>query len=248
MSYNYKLIIAYDGTQYCGWQMQPNGVTVQELLQKNIAIILRQDVVVIGSGRTDAGVHALGQVAHFHFSDRINLYRFHASINGLLPADIRVKEVVEAPLDFHAQYSAMGKIYHYHIHLDRVADPFQRLYCLHVKEKIDIDKLKEAARQFLGTHDFTAFANEAHSGCAAHDAVRTLFRLDIVEQSGGIRLEFEGDGFLYKMVRNITGTLLEIAAGKRAVEDVAELFEKKDRRLSGKAVPPQGLFLVKVHY
>lgn len=248
MTHNYKMIIAYDGTKYCGWQIQPNGVTIQELLQKHIATILRHEVVVIGSGRTDAGVHALGQVAHFHFPDAIDLYRFQGSINGLLPLDIRVREVSEVSPDFHSQYSATGKIYHYHLHLDRVLDPFHRLYRLHVLEKIDVELLKKAARLFLGTHDFTAFANEAHSGTAAHDAVRTLFRLDVVEQPGGIRLEFEGDGFLYKMVRNITGTLLEIAAGKRQMEEIDEIFAKKDRKLSGKAVPPHGLFLVQVNY
>ena len=248
MPHNFKLTIAYDGTAYSGWQVQPNGLTIQEILQDKIAIVLRSEVKVIGSGRTDAGVHALGQVAHFHFPDPIDLYRLRGALNALLPTDIRVYEIVEVPLDFHAQYSATGKIYHFHLHLAPVSDPFNYLYRWHVREKIDLGLLEAAAKLFIGTHDFTSFANEAHAGCAAHDAVRTLHRLDIVAQPGGVRLEFEGDGFLYKMVRNITGTLLEVAAGKRPIDDIKTIFAAKDRRKAGQAAPPQGLFLVQVHY
>lgn len=248
MSHNYKMIIAYDGTQYCGWQIQPNGLTIQEILQKNLVIILRQHVNIIGSGRTDSGVHALGQVANFHVSEPQDLKRLHTSINGLLPFDIRVKDITEVPLDFHAQYSVKSKTYHYHLCLDRIMSPFDRLYQYHVRHKIDISLLKKAAGLFLGSHDFTSFANESHTGSAANDAIRTIFRLDLIEQSGGIRLEFEGDGFLYKMVRNITGTLLEIAAGKRSIDDIERLFMKRDRKLAGKAVPAHGLFLMKVDY
>lgn len=248
MTYNYRMIIAYDGSKYHGWQIQPNGQTIQEILQKNLAIILRKEVLVIGSGRTDAGVHALGQVANFLLDKSVDVFRLRGSLNGLLPPDIRVKEIIESPLVFHAQYSAIRKTYHYHLHFDRVQDPFQRLYSFHVKEKINIDLLKNALRLFLGTHDFTAFANENHLGSAATNAVRTMFRLDLIEQNGGVRLEFEADGFLYRMVRNITGTLLEIAAGKKSIEDVPKCFEKKDRRLTGQAAPALGLFLVKVDY
>lgn len=248
MSHNYKLTIAYDGTLYSGWQVQPLGPTIQEMLQEKIAIILRREVVVIGSGRTDAGVHAMGQVAHFHYPEPLDLYRFHGSLNALLPSDIRVNEIIEVPLKFHAQYSAIGKIYHFHLHLSPVMDPFQRLYRLRVREKIDLSLLEAAAKLFVGTHDFTSFANEAHAGCAAHDAVRTIYRLDIVPQPGGVRLEFEGDGFLYKMVRNITGTLLEVASGKRPIDDINAIFAAKDRRRAGQAAAAQGLFLMHVHY
>lgn len=248
MPHNYKLTIAYDGTAYCGWQIQPNGRTIQEILQDKLAIILRQEVVVIGSGRTDSGVHAQGQVAHFHFPSAIEIFRVHGSLNSLLPSDIRVYDFVEVPPDFHAQYSAIGKTYHYHLHLDPVQDPFRRLYSLHIREKIDLSLLQQGAKLFAGTHDFTSFANEAHSGCAAHDAVRTIHRLDIIEQSGGVRLEFEGDGFLYKMVRNITGTLLEVASHKRPLEDIQKILAAKDRRLAGKAAPPHALFLMHVKY
>lgn len=246
--HNYKLTIAYDGTDYCGWQVQPNGISIQELIQKQASIILRENITLIGSGRTDAGVHALGQIAHFHASPIPDLSRFQLSLNALLPKDIRILHSEEAEKNFHAQYSAVGKIYHYYLHLDPVIDPFKRFYSLHVKGKIDLDIVKEAASVFIGTHDFTSFANESHSGSASRDPVRTLKRLDIVEQPGGICLEFEGDGFLYKMVRNIVGTLLEVAAGKIPKEDVSCILAARDRKLAGQAAAPQGLFLFKVIY
>jgi pseudouridylate synthase I len=248
MTKNYKLTISYDGTNYCGWQVQPNGVSIQEVIQKHLKTILRTEITIIGSGRTDAGVHAMGQVANFLFPETVDIYRLHGSINGLLPPDIRINNIVEVPADFHAQYSPKGKTYHYHLHLDRVQNPFRRHYNLHVKEKIDLECLKEAAKLFVGTHDFTSFANEAHLGTASRDPIRTLKRLDVVNQEGGIRLEFEADGFLYKMVRNIVGTLLDIGAGKLSKENVKEIFNAKDRRQAGKAAPPHGLFLMHVDY
>lgn len=246
--YNYKLTIAYDGTNYCGWQIQPNGISIQEILQDKIKIIAREDVKLIGSGRTDAGVHAFGQVAHFRCNKELDVNRFAHSLNALIPEDIRVIEMERAALDFHAQYNAKGKIYHYNLHLDQVMDPFRRLYAYHVLEKIDLAQMQRAASYFKGTHDFTSFANEAHRGTAAHDPVRTLDRLDIMMELGGVRLEFEGDGFLYKMVRNIVGTLLEVGKGKLQPEDIASILNAKDRRKASQAVPPQGLFLVEVKY
>lgn len=245
---NYKLNISYDGTNYCGWQTQPNGTAIQEVIEKHLATILKQKTPIIGSGRTDAGVHAFGQVANFHFSSPIDLYRLHGSLNGLLPQDIRIKSIEEVPLDFHAQYSPKGKTYHYHLHLDRVQNPFKRLYSLHVREQIDLTILKEAAKDFIGTHDFTSFANEAHLGTASRDPIRTLRRLDVVDQEGGVRLEFEADGFLYKMVRNIVGTLLDISSGKLQKQKLKSIFNSKDRRNAGKAAPPHGLFLMHVDY
>lgn len=244
----YKLTIAYDGTNYHGWQIQPNGITVQEVLMEKSVIILRQPVKIIGSGRTDAGVHAHGQVAHFAINEEIDQNKYFGSINALIPKDIRILKIESASDDFHAQYSAKGKTYHYHLWLDRVQDPFKRLYSLHVLEKLDLNLLVQASKIFLGTHDFTSFANEAHTGCAAYDAIRTIKRLDFIPQDGGLRMEIEADGFLYKMVRNIMGTLLDVARGKMQMEEISELFEKQDRRLAGKAAPPHGLFLYQVDY
>lgn len=246
--HNYKLTIAYDGTNYCGWQVQPNGISIQEVIENKLGVILRTKTRIIASGRTDTGVHALGQVANFRALKIPDLYRFFGSLNSLLPLDIRILSVEEVPADFHAQYSPTGKIYHYHLHLDPVQDPFKRLYSVLVREKIDLNALKAAAALLLGTHDFTSFANESHLGSASRDPVRTLKRLDVIEEAGGVRLEFEGDGFLYKMVRNIVGTLLEVAAGKRTKEELALILAAKDRKKAGQAAPPHGLFLVKVHY
>jgi tRNA pseudouridine38-40 synthase len=241
-------VLAYDGTDYCGWQVQPNGVSIQELLQSALKTILQEDVVVVGSGRTDAGVHALGQVAHFHSKKTINLTKALESLNGILPRAIRVFTLEEVDETFHARYSAIGKEYHYHITLARYQSPFQRLYSWHVVHRFDRTAFERAAEQLVGTHDYRAFANESHLGCASVDSVRTIRKLAVVSEEQGLRLEFEGDGFLYKMVRNITGTLVEVALGKRTVKSVEELLHSQDRRLAGQAAPPQGLFLVRVSY
>lgn len=246
--YNYKLTIAYDGTSFGGWQIQPNALSIQQIIQDLIRKITRSKAILIGSGRTDAGVHACGQVAHFICPNELDLYRFLYSLNSLLPSEIKVKSIEQVPLTFHAQKDAVTKIYHYHLHLNKTPDPFKRLYSYHIREKIDLTLLKEASQLFIGTHDFSSFANEAHKGAAARNAVRTLNRLDIVPEPGGVRLEFEANGFLYKMVRNITGTLLEIAQGKRPIEDIHQLLLAKNRRKAGMAAPPHGLFLFKVNY
>src|SRR5205814_82447 len=167
---------------------------------------LRAPTDLTGSGRTDAGVHAKAQVAHFSCSSKIDIQRLMGSLNGLLPRDIRIMQIQMVADDFHARYSATGKIYHYHIQLDRNLSPFNRHYSVYVTHPIDLHLLKQAAALFIGTHDFSSFANQAHSGSAARGAVRTLKRLDVIEEPGGLRLEFEGNGFLYKMVRNIVGT------------------------------------------
>jgi len=244
----YRITLCYDGTGYGGWQVQPNATSIQSLIQKALLTILREETLVTGSGRTDAGVHALGQVAHFETSEPIAIRSVLYSLNGLLPRQIRVLEMYEAPDSFHARYSAKGKIYHYHLHLDPILNPFTRLYSLDVCHKVDVDLLKIAAACFVGTKDFSAFTNEAHQGSAAIHAVRTLKRLDVIAEPGGVRLEFEGDGFLYKMVRNITGTLLDVCAGLVPLSEIEPIFQSKDRKKAGKTAPPHGLFLMQVHY
>ena len=170
------------------------------------------------------------------------------SLNGLLPPDIRILKLEPTTESFHAQYSALGKIYRYHLYTDPVLSPFRKGYAWHLPYPLDVGKMMAAAAYVKGTHDFTSFANEAHSGVAAHDPVRTVHRIDLVQEPGGFALEFEGDGFLYMMVRNIVGTLVEVAAGKRDPHSIPALFDVKDRRQAGQAAPPHGLFLVKVKY
>ena len=224
----HKLTITYDGTNYCGWQVQENAQSIQALVQKALVTALRHPLDLTGSSRTDSGVHAHGQIAHFDTDTLFDPARLRISLNALLPPDIRILQIDPVPSDFHARYSALSKIYHYHLHIDPIADPFTKLYRHQVYGPFDLEKLKQGSLHFIGTHDFTSFANTKE--IPDKDAVRTLFRLDALEQKGGVRLEFEGDGFLYKMVRNITGTLLDIAAGKLAPAQIPAILAARDRR------------------
>ena len=246
--HTYKLTIAYDGTNYSGWQIQANATSIQSLIEEALKILLKEHVPLMGAGRTDAGVHAEAQVAHFYSDKTLDLLRIRASLNGLLPPDIRILSIELAPSGFHARYSATSKEYHYHLHLDRVQNPLKRLYSYHLLHHLDQTLLKEATHSFTGTHDFTSFTNQAHQGCAAKNAVRTIFRLGVIPEEGGVRLEFEGNGFLYKMVRNITGTLIDVACGKIPLEKIPDIFAAKDRCLSGRIAPAHGLFLKKISY
>lgn len=245
-SFNYKIVVAYDGTNYCGWQEQPNDITIQEVLERTIAIPLRHEVKVIGSSRTDAGVHAKGQVANFYSPLVIDKKRFLLSINALLPKDISIKDISVVSEKFHSRYSAKGKIYRYYLHLDNVRDPFNSRYSYHVFKQLDVDLLRQAAKKFVGTYDFTSFGNIG--GATKENCIRTLTRVDIVEIDGGLYIEMEGPGFLYKMVRNIVGTLVDVACKKRPLDDIEEIFAAKDRRCASQTAPGKGLFLMEVFH
>lgn len=244
----YKIVIAYDGTDWSGWQIQPNAATIQGELERILNLLLKVPTRVIGAGRTDAGVHAMGQTAHFRTDLLLSPDHLLRSLNGILPATIRVMDMATVPPTFHAQRSAQRKIYHYHLYLRPTLDPFRRGKVLFVRDPLNLPLLKQAAALFVGTHDFTSFSNEASRGAASRNAIRTLYRVDVVEEEGGVRLEFEGNGFLYKMVRNIVGTVLDVAAGKRALEEIEKIFEAKDRKLASRAAPACGLFLMHVEY
>ena len=241
----YKMTISYDGTDYGGWQIQPNRKTVQELIQEALKVVLRTDCPIIGSGRTDAGVHARGQIAHFSYDVPFEVSPFRYSLNSLLPSDIRILEIDPAPEEFHARYSVKKKIYHYHLHLDPVQSPFYGRYRTPIYAPLNLDLLQEALPLLTGTHDFSTFRG---AGYTSTNPIKTLYRLEMVPEEGGIRLEFEGNGFLYKMVRNIVGTLLQVASGKRPVSNIPNLLESKDRTQAGPTAPPQGLFLTRVQY
>lgn len=245
----YKLTLAYDGTRFGGWQIQPNALSIQQIVQDAIRMILRdKNIIVIGSGRTDAGVHAKAQIAHFKSENIVDLSRIQYSLNGVLPRDIRVKNIERVPFDFHARYSAIAKEYHYHLYLDSVMDPFRRLYCWHVFKQCDVFLLKDATHLFVGSHDFTSFANERHDEKPSINNVRTLYKCAVCEEDGGVRLELRGNGFLYKMVRNIVGTLVDVASSRLSHNDVIKLFEAKDRKKASMTAPPEGLFLMNVEY
>lgn len=243
--HKYKLEIAYDGAAYSGWQLQPNATSIQGILEEKFFQILREKIRVVGSGRTDAGVHALGQVAHFTTTIATSEQRLQKSINALLPSDIKVLSLQKAPADFHAQYCAHSKIYHYHLWLEKTHDPFLFPYRYRPKGNIELSLLKEAIPYFIGIHDFSSFANV---GSCQKSNIRNLFRLDCIEQIGGVRFELEADGFLYKMVRNIVGTLIEVARRKLDLRQIPILFDAKDRKVAPMSVPGHALFLVKVNY
>jgi len=245
----YKLVLAYDGTHFSGWQFQPNALSIQEVIETALKRVLRLDVVaLVSAGRTDAGVHARGQVAHFKAQPDLDLLLLLRALNGILPKDIRILQIERVPFSFHARYSAISKTYHYHIYLDKVVDPFRHLYVYHCHCPLNYALMQEAAHHFIGTHDFTSFANEASKGSAAKNPVRTLHRLDICEEEGGMRFEFEGDGFLYKMVRNITGALIGVGKNILLPFDIPTLLAKRDRREVGAAAPAHALFLMNVSY
>ena len=200
----------------------------------------------MGAGRTDAGVHARGQMAHFSFDSTLDYHQTLYALNGMLPRDIRIQELAPTLATFHAQYAATSKEYHYHVWTQKILDPFCRLYRHHCcYPAFSLPSLQEAALHFIGMHDFATFANV---GGSTATTIRSLYRLDMCEQEGGFRLEFEGNGFLYKMVRNIVGTLLEVAKNKRSASEIPALLAAKDRRVAGAAAPPHGLFLEKVSY
>lgn len=248
MNRKYKIIIAYDGTQYSGWQIQPNARSIQDEIQKALTTILRTPIRIMGSGRTDQGVHAKGQVAHFEMEHCLDEQKVLLSLNGILPNAIRVRGIEQVPLEFHACRSAKSKIYYYHLWLEPVIDPILHRYRLHMRKPLDLKLIQKAAKKFVGRKDFTTFANLRSPGIGYRNAVRNLKRLDLISEEGGIRLEFEGEGFLYKMVRNIVGVLLEVGQRRRSIESIDALFEAKDRQKIGMPAPPHALFLKKVIY
>ena len=187
-------------------------------------------------------------MAHFQTEKDVELRRLHYSLNGLLPPDIRIQSIEPVPLSFHAQKSALRKEYHYFLHTDAVTNPFTRLYSWHIRRLLCPDLFQEGAQQFCGTQDFTSFTNEAHTGAASRNPVRTLSHLHLCPTKQGWRLEFIGNGFLYKMVRNITGFLVEVASSQRPISDIHRVLQAKDRRQAGMAAPAHGLFLVRVDY
>lgn len=246
----YKLKIAYDGTLYGGWQIQPNAPSIQETIEKVLRTLLQKKTHLTGSGRTDAKVHALGQVAHFTADHPIDdLPRFLHSMNALLPKDIRILEISPISMDFHARFSAKGKTYRYEFALTSYQDPFLFNYCYFIFYPLSLSAMEGALDWFSGTRDFRSFANDCTKGSAASSPVKTLEAIRLIDKgSGYYTLEFTGSGFLYKMVRNITGALFEIASHKLNQSDIENIFAKHDRRAAPKTAPPQGLFLVDVYY
>jgi tRNA pseudouridine38-40 synthase len=245
----FKMILAYEGTSYYGWQIQKGQITIQEKIEKAIRSVTQENVRVIGAGRTDAGVHALGQTAHFRSKTKIKPERLKKAINSKLPSDIRVLKIQKVPQDFHAQYWAKSKLYRYQIWNDEVLPVFERTTYFHYPGFLDEFKMRKALKFLVGRHNFSSFSvNARQKENFKRSAVRRMRRVRFLKKGPRITIELEADGFLYKMVRSIVGTLIEVGEGKRTIEDFNHIFQKKNRALAGKTAPPQGLCLVKVKY
>ena len=243
---NIKLVLAYDGSRYHGWQRQKNAQTIQGVLEDGIERMTGQRATLIASGRTDAGVHALHQVCHFMTRSDITPESFRRGLNSLVSPDIFIREAVYVPLDFHARYDAKSKIYEYRILNRPHPDVFLRFYTWHIRVRLDMDEMKKCLRLLPGRQDFSSFRS---SGSGNIDPVREMTRAEFSTSGGGLlHLFFEADGFLRHMVRNIVGTLVDVGLGKMAVEDFGKILESRDRRKAGIKAPPQGLFLKMVRY
>ncbi|MGB9804947.1 tRNA pseudouridine(38-40) synthase TruA [Desulfofundulus sp.] len=246
---NIKLTIAYDGTNYHGFQEQRGTglVTVQEVLEKCLTRLAGREIRVIGAGRTDAGVHARGQVVNFDACGwPIPTERIVLALNGVLPGDIAALKAEEVSPEFHARYSALAKTYRYTIYNSRIPSPFWRLYSYFVPRPLDVEAMSEAAKKLLGTHDFSSFQA---AGSPVRNTVRTLFDVDVFREGDElVHLTFRGNGFLYNMVRIMAGTLIEVGLGKRDPDDIPFILAARDRTQAGPTVPPGGLCLERVEY
>lgn len=245
MKHTIKAIVAYDGTNYQGFQRQKNGVGVQQVLEKALTEVLKEPILIKAAGRTDAGVHALGQVISFTTSSRIPPENYRRALEPHLPPDIAVREAFYAPDDFHARFDAVDKTYQYKLLYSPLPDPTQRNTTWEFREKLDVDKMNEAAALLLGKHDFTSFKNQ---GSQDTSPVRTLTEAHWVQDGDLFTFTITGDGFLYRMVRNIVGCLVRVGTGAWTKEDFARVLAAKNRKQAGMAAPAQGLYLMHVSY
>jgi tRNA pseudouridine38-40 synthase len=239
------MIVAFDGSAYHGWQIQPNGPSIQAEVERALGVVLREPIRITGAGRTDSGVHALGQVASFRTERLVPLKAFTAGVSGLLPRDIAVVGAEEAPEGFDARRSARGKIYRYRIVNRSCRAPLERRFAWEIFRPLDEAAMQRAGDSLLGTHDFSAFRA---SDCEAMTTRREVRRLEVRREGELLSIEIEASAFLKHMVRNIVGTLVEVGLGKRPVGSVAEVLASGDRSRAGVTAPPQGLCLVKVFY
>lgn len=239
------LTLEYDGTAYAGWQVQPNGLAVQEVVEKALAEILGHEVRIHSSGRTDAGVHARGMAAHFQTDSNLPLKAFREGVNTFLPQDIAIREVREMPAGFHARYSARGKWYRYTIYRSEVRSPLAARSAWYLRGSLDLDLMRAAAASLVGEHDFRAFRS---SSCVAKTTIREIFRIDVTAADDFIYIDVRGSGFLKNMVRMLAGTIVDVGLGRRPMEDVATLVAGTDDMVCGQTAPAHGLCLQEVWY
>lgn len=243
---NYKITVQYDGTRYKGWQVQKStDMTIQGKLQAVLREMTGEDVEVIGSGRTDAGVHALGQVANFHIPDGYSPQEVLEYLNRYLPMDIAVTDIKEVEERFHARFSAVEKTYIYRVHTSTIPNVFERKYRYNYTTQLDLTAMKAAANQLEGTHDFMAFCGNKKM---KKSTVRTISEIRITPKADEIEFSYTGDGFLQNMIRILTGTLIEVGNGTKKPEEISDILRSKNRENAGYTVPPEGLILKSVRY
>lgn len=244
-----KLTVSYDGTNYCGWQIQPNGITIEEVLNKKISKLTGENIRIIGASRTDSGVHALGNVAVFDTESSIPPERFAYALNQRLPDDIVVVQSEEVAADWHPRYCDTTKTYEYHIWNAQIPDPTRRLTHYFVSYRLNLEDMRKAASYLVGEHDFASFCNIRTN---VEDTVRTVYALDILEEKTDrgsvLTIRIKGNGFLYNMVRIIVGTLLRVGRGFYTPEQVKDILEAKDRQAAGITAQPHGLMLMGIEY
>lgn len=242
-----KLTIAYDGTNYCGWQVQPNGVTIEEVLNNVITKVTGEEITIIGASRTDSGVHALGNVAVFDTESTIPPERVQHALNQKLPDDIVIMKSEEVAEDFHPRYCKTEKTYEYHIMNSKVVIPTQRLTNYFVSYPLNVEKMRKAAQYLVGEHDFASFCGVRTN---VKETIREIYSLEVIEelQDNKIVIRIRGNGFLYNMVRIIAGTLIQVGRGFYEPEKMKEILDAKERTEGGITAPPHGLVLVGIEY
>jgi tRNA pseudouridine38-40 synthase len=243
---NIKLIIGYDGTAYHGWQKQPNRNTVQGAIEEVIQTVFKEKVLLQGASRTDAGVHAEGQVANFKITKKIPAKKIKAALNSKLPKDIVVIKVKEVPDSFNARMDAKGKHYRYVILNNKLYSPFEKNYSLFFPYDLDVDNMQSGADYFIGAHDFASFA--VNPGKDVSSTVRTIYSIKVTKKKKKVYIDIKGNSFLYKMVRSMVGTLLEVGRGRKDPEDIKRILVKKNRNYADKTVSSSGLYLKEVLY
>jgi tRNA pseudouridine38-40 synthase len=243
---NHKLTIAYDGAAYAGWQVQPGELTIQDLIEKALATITREEVRLHSSGRTDRGVHARAQVAHFSCEKSMPPQRMRRALNALLPDDIRIMKVARAAPDFHARFSARSKEYRYFIWNAEVMPPCLRNYRLHCRRKLDVVAMREAADALVGRHDFASFT--ANPNRVVESTVRNVTAVKVLKKGNEITIRACAEGFLYKMVRSLAGGLVRVGCGELTPDDIREILVSRERTARIPTAAPQGLFLWDVKY
>jgi len=240
-----RLTVAYDGTAYHGWQIQPGVITIESVLNACLSELLKEDIQVIGASRTDSGVHALGNIAVFDTVTRMPADKISYALNQRLPEDIRIQKSEEVPAEWHPRHCESRKTYEYRIYRGEFPMPVKRLYALFTYHKLDVEKMKQAAGYLVGEHDFKSFCQV---GAQVESTIRTIYSIEVLEEGPELIVRVCGGGFLYNMVRIIVGTLLEVGQGKRASEELLMILDKKDRSAAGPTAPAHGLTLIKYEF